>query len=128
MANKFSIVIDPTFEASVKIPSPGREPVEVGFTFYAKDRIEVAEFEDARSDFFKKCLESAESESWGNSKWQTEISEFEFGQLKSIVANWDMDEPFDDKNLTAFVRSNKERPAAVVLAFLEANAKAVKGN
>lgn len=128
MSKKFSILVDPTFSETVDIPCPGRDAVSVDFTFKVKDRVEVADFRDRSSAFFTSALTRSEEETWGNHKWQSEIAEYEFGQLKEIVSGWDFDEPFDDEHLMAFVRSHKERASAVISKYLRSIEKAIEGN
>lgn len=128
MAKKFSILTNPTFKDSVDIPCPGSDPVAVDFTFKAKDRIEVADFRDKAGAFFRDALAKSEEEGWENSKWQNAITEYEFAQLKEIVAAWDFDEPFDDDHLMVFVRSHKERASAVINKYLASAEKAQEGN
>ena len=128
MAKKFSILTNPTFVASVDLPCPGMDAVSVDFTFKVKDRVEVADFRDKASAFFTDALAKSEDEKWLNAKWQKEITDYEFSQLKEIVSGWDFDEEFNDANLMAFVRSNKERAAAVVSKYLSSVEKAREGN
>lgn len=128
MAKKFSILTNPNFTVPVDIPCPGADAISVDFTFKAKDRVEVADFRDRASAFFTDALAKSEEEKWDNAKWQNSIANYEVSQLQEIVEGWDFDEPFDDKHLTAFVRSHKERASAVISKYLGSIEKAREGN
>lgn len=128
MAKKFSILTNPTFTVPVDIPCPGADAISVDFTFKAKDRVEVADFRDRASAFFTDALAKSEEEKWDNAKWQNSIADYEISQLNEIVEDWDFDEPFDHKHLTAFVRSHKERASAVISKYLGSIEKAREGN
>lgn len=124
---KFSIKRNPTFNASVPLPVVGGDPVKVEFTFKYLDRTALANFQQSRFDFA-----SSLSEKFGEGAKMGEVAksaiDYEFDQLKAIVADWDIDEEFNDENLRAFVESSSQTVAAVVDAYMDSYQAARQGN
>lgn len=75
MAKKLSLVVSPTFAASVQIPVPGGRSVPVQITFKYRERDAFKEFLDVLKD-----AEDVE-------------------MLMDIASGWDLDEPFDKENV-----------------------------
>lgn len=129
MAKKFSIKRDPTFKATVNLPSPGQEPVPVEFTFKWMDRKELTKFNDDRYQFFvTKVPDYAKEEGVTGIDVAQFVIDYEVPQLKAIIAGWDIEEEFNDENLQALVESGSELPAAIVNGYLAAYDKAREGN
>lgn len=128
MAKKFSIKRDPTFKATVDLPCPGQAPIGVEFTFKWMDRKALVKFNEDRYSFAKRFGELAAESNTTSADLAEFAIEFEFPQLKSIVADWVMDEEFNDDNLKAFVESSSELPAAVVRGYLKSYERAAEGN
>lgn len=127
MAKKFSIKRDPTFKAMVDLPVVGQKPVPVEFTFKWMDRNGLSQFHEDRRNFGKEFMEKVEGGAQGTELARFAI-EFEVPQLKSIIAGWDIEEEFNDENLSALVKSGSELPAAIVNGYLEAYDKSREGN
>lgn len=128
MAKKFSIKRDPTFKATVNLPSPGQEPVPVEFTFKWMDRKEVAQLQDKWLDFYRECEPIALEKEWGNKEWAEARSEFEYGVLKSFVEAWDIEEEFNEENLKALVESSSDLSAVIVRGYISSYEQAKSGN
>ena len=128
MAKKFSIKRDPTFKATVDLPSPGQAPLPVDFTFKWMDRKAMVKFNEDRYAFAKRFGELASEEGVTSGDLAQFAIDFEIPQLKSIIAGWDIDEEFNDENLKAFVESGSELPAAVVRGYLKSYERAAEGN
>lgn len=129
MGKKFSIKRDPTFKTTVNLPSPGQDAVPVEFTFTLKDRKFLTSFDEDRFNFFNIELKDyAEKEEVKAADVAQKIIDYEFGQLKSIVAGWDIEEEYNDDNLRAFVEADSQWPAAIIGGYLSAYNKAREGN
>lgn len=127
MAKKFSIKRDPTFKATVNLPSPGQEPVPVEFIFKWMDRKSLTAFNEARFKFGDDFIKKVEEKVSGPELAQFAI-DFEVPQLKSIIAGWDIEEEFNDESLRALVEAGSELPAAIVRGYLASYDKAREGN
>lgn len=129
MAKKFSIKRDPTFKATVNLPSPGQEPVPVEFTFKWMDRKRLTQFNDDRYKFFTEKVKAYANEEGVQAVDVAEyVINYEVPQLKEIIAGWDIEEEFNDLNLQALVEAGSELPAAIVNGYLAAYDKAREGN
>ena len=129
MAKKFSIKRDPTFKATVSLPSPGQEPVPVEFTFKWMDRKELTKFNDDRYQFFvNKVTGYAKEEGVTGIDVAQFVIDYEVPQLKSIIVGWDIEEEFNDDNLRSLVEAGSEYPAAIVNGYLAAYDRAREGN
>ncbi|QHJ80692.1 MAG: hypothetical protein [Caudoviricetes sp.] len=129
MAKKFSIKRDPTFKATVNLPSPGQEPVPVEFTFKWMDRKELTKFNDDRYQFFvTKVPDYAKEEGVTGIDVAQFVIDYEVPQLRAIIAGWDIEEEFNDENLQALVEAGSELPAAIVNGYLASYDKAREGN
>lgn len=128
MAKKFSIKRDPTFTTTVNLPAPGQEPIPVGFTFKWMDRKALVKFNEDRYAFAKRFADFVVKDDVTGSEVAQFAIDFEVPQLKSIIADWDIEEEFNDENLKTLVESGSELPAAIVRGYLEAYDKAREGN
>jgi len=129
VANKFSIKRDPTFKATVNLPSPGQELVPVEFTFKWMDRKELTKFNEERYQFFvNKVPAYAKEDGVTGIDVAQFVIDYEVPQLKAIVVGWDIEEEFNDENLTTLVESGSELPAAIVAGYLAAYDRAREGN
>lgn len=126
--SKFSVNRNPTFTASVPLPVVGGKPVNTIFTFKFMDRIALSEFQGRRLEFAKKFAEYVGGEEANATEIAKRAIEFEFGQMKEIIAGWEIEEEFNDENLRILVESGSEITAAIVNGYLDSYAKAREGN
>lgn len=92
---KIKLCADPTFKAPVPIPVPGAKPSSVEFTFKHRTKKEVAD--------------------WGNSlNKKTDLS-----MLKEIVLGWELDDEFNDENITKLCENYAGAAYAIFETYLE---------
>lgn len=104
MAAKLKLVADPTFKASVDIPVPGGSSVPVVFEFKHRTR-------EALADFLKT------------------VDTLTHDAAVMAVANgWDLDEPFNEKNVAALVQNYLGASNAICNAYLRELTQAKLGN
>lgn len=106
---KLTLTQKPTFAATVKVPvlGGGTEPVE--FTFKAKRKTEFSEW-----------LESLTK--------QTEEARKDEDIVMDIASGWELEEPFNKKNLVELGELYPGSARAIVAAYINEYAGAKSGN
>ncbi len=106
---KLTLTQQPTFAATVKVPvlGGGTEPVE--FTFKAKRKTEFSEW-----------LESLTK--------QTEEARKDEDIVMDIASGWELEEPFNKKNLVELGELYPGSARAIVAAYINEYAGAKSGN
>ena len=124
---KIRIAQSPTFKALVHIPIVGCEPEAIEFTFKYRDRPALAALFD---EWNLKTKEMREG--FGESTTLSEVvsaeTEYQVQQIKDLVAGWAFDDKFDEKSITALVKSCQGATEAVVDAYQGAYNQARLGN
>lgn len=125
---KIKIAQSPTFNALVKIPRVGGEPVEVDFEFKYLDRATLAAMFDrwnaARTEYAAKVKD--ENLSWVDAT-AAEIS-LQVEQIKDVVSGWGFDDKFSDESIANLVSTCVGAPEAVINAYQSAYVPARLGN
>lgn len=128
MAKKFSIKRDPTFKTTIPLPVVGGKSVPAEFEFRYLDRTALSEFQGDRLKFAREFGELVGNPETTAAQIAQMAIDFEYPQLKSIIVGWDIEEEFNDENLSALVESGSEVTAAIVNGFFDAYTKAREGN
>lgn len=105
MLKPFSLDIDPTFKAKVKIPVPGKAPYPLEFTFKHMDK-----------DAFK-----AFGEKLGEFDSDTDA-------VMHIACGWELDDPWDREHIDKLVTKYLGSARAIIDRFAEENSGAAVKN
>lgn len=106
--NKFSLTAAPTFEATVAIPVPGKNPAPVVFTFKHRERAAFLELMDTLSG-------------GGEERSDTEL-------ILSIASGWDLDEPFDAEHVEQMLERYIGSGNAIVTTYIREQSGARQKN
>jgi hypothetical protein len=134
MAGKsFKIQMKPTFNATVKIPRVGGEPLVVPFTFKTLDRRALAKvFDKWKSENIALFEEAKNAADNGNEfsleEWADREIELQIAQVKDIVDGWGFDDDFNDENIEALVTTSVSVTDAILEQYNEAYTRARSGN
>lgn len=125
---KIKIAQNPTFNAEVKIPRIGGDPVPVDFQFRYMDRVALAEMFDRWNKARDAWAEKAQKE---GASWKEVTAgeiDLQAQQLKEIVVGWGLADKFSDEAIVDLVRTCTGAPKAVTDAFQSAYSPARLGN
>lgn len=101
---KFSLNANPTFKAVVAIPVPGGKAADVEFTFKSRTRDEFRSFIEALTD------------------------REDVPVLLDICSGWELDDAFDEANLTLMTQSYLGAARAITEKYLSELTAARLGN
>ncbi|KQP43909.1 phage tail assembly chaperone [Pseudorhodoferax sp. Leaf274] len=105
MLKPFSLDIEPTFTATVKIPVPGKSAHPIEFTFKHRD-------EDAFKEFGKK-LKSYKNDT---------------DAVMDIACGWDLEQPWERENVEKLVKRYLGSAKAIIDKYALVNSGAELGN
>lgn len=125
---KIKIAQNPTFNAEVKIPRIGGDPVPVDFQFRYMDRVTLAEMFDRWNKARDAWAEKAQKEGVGWKEATAGEIDLQAGQLKEIIVGWGLADKFGDEAIVDLVRTCTGAPKAVIDAFQSAYSPARLGN
>ena len=95
MSIKISLTKNPTFDAIVEIPVPGKGIAKLGFTFKYRTRDEFNEWRENEL----KGLKNVEA-------------------IKSVATAWKADDEFNDENLAAFDQLYMQGASAILETYI----------
>lgn len=95
MAKKLSLVVSPTFKATVQIPVPGGRTSEVEFVFRYRER-----------DNFKELIETLKDAE-------------DVDVILDIASGWDLDEAFDRESVEKLVQLYIGAPRAILDVYIQ---------
>ncbi len=90
---KLKLAAEPTFKAKVAIPVPGGESADVEFTFKHRTRDQVVE-------------------------WLEKRDTSDIDSVKDCAMGWDLDDEFNDENVTRLCQNYLGAGFAIVTAYL----------
>jgi len=134
MAGKsFKLQMNPTFNAAVKIPRVGGDPLSVTFTFKAMDRRELAKTFDKWKKENLQLIEEAKSAAADGSEftledWTDREIAMQINQVKDITTGWGFSDEFNDENIEALVTTSVSVTDAILEQYNEAYTRARSGN
>lgn len=133
MAKSFKIQFNPTFKSTVKIPRVGGEPLDVTFTFKAKDRRELAKiFDKWKKENLELIAEANEAASGGTAftleNWADREIALQIEQIKDIVEGWGFSDEFSDENIEALIATSVSVTDVILEQYNEAYTRARSGN
>lgn len=134
MAGKsFKVQMNPTFNAAVKIPRVGGDPLNTTFTFKVFDRLELADvFDNWKEENVQLIKEADEARDEGKpftmKQWAEREIELQVKQVKDVVQGWGFSDEFSDENIEALVRTSVSVTDAILDQYNEAYTRARQGN
>lgn len=133
MAKSFKVQMNPTFNAAVKIPRVGGDPLNVTFTFKVLDRKSLARVFDKWKKDNIALIEAAKEAGENGTEftmedWADREIELQIEQIKDIVIGWGFSDEFNDENIEALVTTSVSVTDVILEQYNEAYTRARSGN
>lgn len=125
---KIKIAQNPTFEAEVKIPRVGGDPVPVMFTFRYLDRASLSRLYDTWNKAADEMAKASDGEDVTLEQFTASQAQLQVDQIKAVVVGWGFDDKFTDEAIAELVNTFVGVPQAVLEAFQRAYNPARLGN
>lgn len=103
---KFSLTKAPTFPATVSIPIPGCDPIDVKFTFKGRTRAEYKELMEASKD----------------------VTRTDTDMVMDVASGWELEDPFTKESIDALCENYIAAPRAIWEKYLSEMVGARLGN